>query len=110
MSIQPQLTLTDYAGNKSHLSLSQQPLVGYKVRPAIAKDSPELQSHYWAVDNKPAGPLTAFWVGTIYLHLVWSTSDSSLMIVVDPCSLPLFSRLSILMIVGWDQVVQEDYM
>ena len=31
--------LTDYAGNKSHLSLSQQPLVGHKVRPAIAKDS-----------------------------------------------------------------------
>ena len=41
MSIQPQLTLTDYAGNKSHLSLSQQPLVGHKVRPAIAKDSPK---------------------------------------------------------------------
>ena len=39
MSIQPQLTLTDYAGTKSHLSLSQQPLVGHKVRPAIAKDS-----------------------------------------------------------------------
>ena len=29
MSIQPQLTLTDYAGNKPHLSLSQQPLVGH---------------------------------------------------------------------------------
>jgi len=28
----------DYGGNKSHLSLSQQPLVRYKVRPAIAKD------------------------------------------------------------------------
>ena len=41
MSIQPQLTLTDYAGNKSDLSLSQQPLVGHKVRPAIAKDSPK---------------------------------------------------------------------
>ena len=41
MSIQPQLTLTDYAGNKSHLSLSQQPLVGHKVRPAIAKNSPK---------------------------------------------------------------------
>ena len=39
MSKQPQLTLTDYAGNKSHLSLSQQPLVGHKVRPAIVKDS-----------------------------------------------------------------------
>ena len=39
MSIQPQLILTDYAGNKSHLSLSQQPLVGHKVSPAIAKDS-----------------------------------------------------------------------
>ena len=39
MSKQPQLTLTDYAGNKSHLSLSQQPLVGLKVRPAKAKDS-----------------------------------------------------------------------
>ena len=36
---QLQLTLTDYAGNKSHLSLSQQLLVGHKVRPAIAKDS-----------------------------------------------------------------------
>ena len=34
MSIQPQLTLTDDADNKS-----QQPLVGHKVRPAIAKDS-----------------------------------------------------------------------
>ena len=41
MSKQLQLTLTDYAGNKSHLSLSQQPLVGNKVRPAIAKDSPK---------------------------------------------------------------------
>ena len=41
MSMQPQLTLTDYAGNKSHLSLSQQPLVGHKVQPAIAKDSPK---------------------------------------------------------------------
>ena len=39
MSIQPLLTLTDDAGNKSHLSLSQQPLVGHKVRPTIAKDS-----------------------------------------------------------------------
>ena len=39
MSIQPQLMLMDYAGNKSHLSLSQQLLVGHKVRPAIAKDS-----------------------------------------------------------------------
>ena len=39
MSIQPQLTLMDYAGNKSHLSLSQQPLVGHKVRLVIAKDS-----------------------------------------------------------------------
>ena len=28
-----------HAGNKSHLSLSQQPIVGHKVRPAIAKDS-----------------------------------------------------------------------
>ena len=41
MSVQPQLTLTDYAGNKSHLSLSRQLLVGHKVRPAIAKDSPK---------------------------------------------------------------------
>ena len=40
VSIQPQLTLK-YAGNKSHLSLSQQPLIGHKVRPAIAKDSPK---------------------------------------------------------------------
>ena len=41
ISIQPQLTLTDYPGNKSHLSLSQQPLAGHKVRPAIAKGSPK---------------------------------------------------------------------
>ena len=41
MSIQPQLMLTDDAGNKSHLSLSQQLLVGHKVRPATAKDSPK---------------------------------------------------------------------
>ena len=41
MSIQPQLMLTDYAGNKSHLILSQQPLVGHNVHPAIAKDSPK---------------------------------------------------------------------
>ena len=41
MPTQPQLTLTDYAGKKSHLSLSQQLLVGHKVRPAIAKDSPK---------------------------------------------------------------------
>ena len=41
MSIQPQLMLTDDAGNKSHLSLSQQPLVGQKVQPARAKDSPK---------------------------------------------------------------------
>ena len=41
MSIQPQLALTDYAGNKSHPSLSQQPLVGHKIGPAIAKDSPK---------------------------------------------------------------------
>ena len=41
MSIQPQLMLTDYAGNKSHLSLSQQLLVGHKFRQAIAKDSPK---------------------------------------------------------------------
>ena len=40
MSIQPQLTLTDYADNKSHLHLSQQPL-GHKVGPVIAKDSPK---------------------------------------------------------------------
>ena len=39
MSILPQLTLTDYAGNKSHLSLSQQPLIGHKVRRATVKDS-----------------------------------------------------------------------
>ena len=41
MSIQPQLMLTDYTGSKSHLNLSQQPLIGHKVRPAIAKDSPK---------------------------------------------------------------------
>ena len=41
MSIQPQLTLTDDTGNKSHPSLSQQPLVGHKIQPAIAKDSPK---------------------------------------------------------------------
>ena len=41
MSIQLQLTLTDYTGNTTHLSLSQQPLVGHKVRPARAKDSPK---------------------------------------------------------------------
>ena len=41
MSIQPQLKLTDYAGNKSHFNLSQQPIVGHKVRPAIAMDSPK---------------------------------------------------------------------
>ena len=41
MTIQPQLTLTDDAGNKSHLSLSQQLLIGHKVRPAIANDSPK---------------------------------------------------------------------
>ena len=39
MSIQPQLMLTDYVGNKSHLSLTQQLNVGHKVRSAIAKDS-----------------------------------------------------------------------
>ena len=39
MPIQPQLTLTDYAGNKSHLRLSQQPFIGHKVQLAIAKDS-----------------------------------------------------------------------
>ena len=31
MSIHPQLTLTDYAGNKSHLSPSQPPLVGHEL-------------------------------------------------------------------------------
>ena len=36
---QPELTLMDSAGNKTHLSLSQQQLVGYKVIPAIARDS-----------------------------------------------------------------------
>ena len=41
MSKKPQLTLTDDAANKSHLNLSQQPVVGQKVRPAIAKDSPK---------------------------------------------------------------------
>ena len=41
MSKQPQFMLTDYAGNESHLSPSQQPLVGHKVRPATAKDSPK---------------------------------------------------------------------
>ena len=41
MSVQPQLTLTDYAGNKFHLSLSQQPFIQHKVRQAIAKDSPK---------------------------------------------------------------------
>ena len=39
MSIQPQLMLTEYAGNKSHLSLSEKMLVGHKDRPAIVKDS-----------------------------------------------------------------------
>jgi len=39
MFIQPQLMLMDYAGNKPHLSLSQQTLIGHNVRPAIAKDS-----------------------------------------------------------------------
>ena len=39
MSIQLKLTLTDYEGNKSHLSLFQQPLVGHKVRLPTAKDS-----------------------------------------------------------------------
>ena len=41
MSIQLQLMLTDYAGNKSHLSLSLKPLVRHKVQPEIAKDSPK---------------------------------------------------------------------
>ena len=41
MSIQPQLMLTDYAGNKSHLNLSQQPFVGHKVWPVRTKDSPK---------------------------------------------------------------------
>uniref|UniRef100_A0A8C4QAE9 Zinc finger protein ZFPM2 n=1 Tax=Eptatretus burgeri TaxID=7764 RepID=A0A8C4QAE9_EPTBU len=41
MSIQLQLTSMDDAGNKSHLGLSQQLLVGHKVQPAIAKDSPK---------------------------------------------------------------------
>ena len=39
ISIQPQLKLADYAGNKSHLSLSQQLLVRHKVRQAIARNS-----------------------------------------------------------------------
>ena len=34
-------SLTDYAGNESHLSLSQQLLVGHKVLKATAKDSPK---------------------------------------------------------------------
>ena len=42
MSTLPKLTLTADAGNKSHLSLSQQLLVGHKVRPAKAKDSPKI--------------------------------------------------------------------
>ena len=37
MSIQPQLMLTDYTGNKFHLSVSWQPLIGGKLCPA--KDS-----------------------------------------------------------------------
>ena len=41
MTIQLQLMPTDETGNKSHLSLSQQPLVGHKVQSAIAKDSPK---------------------------------------------------------------------
>ena len=41
MLIQLQLMLTYYVGNKSHLSLSQQPLIGHKVRPTKAKDSPK---------------------------------------------------------------------
>ena len=39
MSQQPQLILTDCAGNKYHLSFSQQPLVGNKVQTAKTKDS-----------------------------------------------------------------------
>ena len=34
-----QQTLMDYANNKFHLSLFQQPYIGHKVRPARAKDS-----------------------------------------------------------------------
>ena len=41
LSIQLQLMLTDYTGYKSHLSLSQQPLVGHKIWPVIVKDSPK---------------------------------------------------------------------
>ena len=41
MFIQTQLTLTDDTGNKAHLSLSQQPLVGHEVQPAIANDTPK---------------------------------------------------------------------
>ena len=41
MSKQLQLTPTDYAGNKSHTSLFQKPLIGHKVRQARAKDSPK---------------------------------------------------------------------
>ena len=40
MSILRQLTLMDYAGNKSLLSLSQEPLVGHEVWPVTAKDFP----------------------------------------------------------------------
>ena len=41
MSIQLQLTLVHYAGNKSHFSVSQHLLIGHEVQPAIAKDSPK---------------------------------------------------------------------
>ena len=50
----------DHAGNKSHLSLSQQPLIGQKVRPAIAKDSPKrpgttgIKSWYQILGQSPS--------------------------------------------------------
>ena len=44
MSTQPQLMLTDYAGNKSHLSLSQQPLVEHK---SLTSDSQGFSKETW---------------------------------------------------------------
>ena len=41
MSIQPQLTLTDYAGNKSHLSLSQQNMVAPHIDRESSRGHPD---------------------------------------------------------------------
>ena len=43
MSIQPQLMLTDYRGNKSHLCLSQQLLVGH----SLTSDSQGFSEETW---------------------------------------------------------------